>query len=370
MPALPEKAAIRAEAARLQGLIGAGAVPVEADILLPADTLLDLYGEDIRARAYVTADPVLGERVLRPDFTVPIVQAHMARGASPARYSYCGEVFRRQEVPDPARPAEFLQVGLEVFDATDPAARDAEVFCALHQALAPLGLRAAMGDIGLLTAAIAGLPLSEPRRAALMRHRWRPHRFRALLDRYAGRRPPLPARAALLAQVRAVGAAAVVAQAGPVAGLRGADEIAARLDALVADAAEPPLPARDLALLDDLLAVRAAPRDALARLHDLAVDLPALEPAVERLAARLDALAGRGIDLDAIEFEVAYGRTALEYYDGVVFGFAAPDRADLPPVASGGRYDALTRHLGRGAEIPAVGGVIRPGLVLLLGGGR
>ena len=31
----------------------AGATRIEADILQPADTLLDLYGEDIRARAYV-----------------------------------------------------------------------------------------------------------------------------------------------------------------------------------------------------------------------------------------------------------------------------------------------------------------------------
>ena len=38
----------------------------------------------------------------------------------------------------------------------------------------------------------------------------------------------------------------------------------------------------------------------------------------------------------------------------------AIDRADLPAVASGGRYDALTRALGQGDTIPAVGGVIRP----------
>ena len=70
------KAAIRAEGERLMaGFVAAGAVPVEADILQPAGTLLDLYGEDIRARAYVTDDPVRGEMMLRPDFTVPVVQA-------------------------------------------------------------------------------------------------------------------------------------------------------------------------------------------------------------------------------------------------------------------------------------------------------
>jgi ATP phosphoribosyltransferase regulatory subunit len=68
------------------------------------------------------------------------------------------------------------------------------------------------------------------------------------------------------------------------------------------------------------------------------------------------------------DFEASHGRTTLEYYDGFVFGFYAEARPDLPPVASGGRYDALTRCWGRGASIPAVGGVIRPGLVAALKG--
>ncbi len=92
------RAADRAEAERLFARFrAAGAVPVDADILLPADTLLDLYGEDIRARTYVTTDPLEGEMMLRPDFTVPVVQMHMAHGAEPARYTYMGEVFRRQD---------------------------------------------------------------------------------------------------------------------------------------------------------------------------------------------------------------------------------------------------------------------------------
>jgi ATP phosphoribosyltransferase regulatory subunit len=93
-----EKAASRALA---QGLLAqferAGAQLVEADILQPADLLLDLYGEDIRARAYTTSDPLRGEQMLRPDFTVPVVQMHMDGGAEPARYAYMGEVFRRQD---------------------------------------------------------------------------------------------------------------------------------------------------------------------------------------------------------------------------------------------------------------------------------
>ena len=110
---MTQKPATRAEAERLFAAFqAAGAVPVEADLLLPAETLLDLYGEDIRARAYVTNDPLRGEMMLRPDFTVPVVQAHMREGAEPARYCYLGEVFRKQEHLG-NRASEYLQVGFE-----------------------------------------------------------------------------------------------------------------------------------------------------------------------------------------------------------------------------------------------------------------
>ena len=71
-------------AAFLDGFTAAGAQVIEADILQPAEVLLDLYGEDIRARAYVTSDPLQGECMMRPDFTVPVVRQHMEGGAQRA----------------------------------------------------------------------------------------------------------------------------------------------------------------------------------------------------------------------------------------------------------------------------------------------
>ncbi|SEM01555.1 ATP phosphoribosyltransferase regulatory subunit [Roseovarius azorensis] len=359
---MPERAAIRAEAARLRAIFeAAGALPVETSVLQPAEVLLDLYGEDIRARAYVTSDALRGEQMLRPDFTVPVVQMHMEHGAEPARYTYSGEVFRRQE-EDARRANEYTQVGFEIFERDAPEAADAEVFALFFDILRPLGLRAATGDIGILMAAVAGLRTSDRRKAALLRHIWRPRRFRALIDRFSGRAPMPEARAALLATTDPM------AGAGPFIGLRGPDEIAARITALREDAALGPISASEVALIDAILAVRETSDNALENLRDIAVDLPAIQPATERLARRLDELGARGIDITALDFEASYGRTQMEYYDGFVFGFYAAERPDLPPVASGGRYDALTRHLGRGREIPAVGGVIRPGLVLSLGG--
>jgi len=360
--------AIRAEAERLHAAFrAAGAAPVETDILQPAGTLLDLYGEDIRARAYVTADPLDGEMMLRPDFTVPVVQAHMAaRAEEPARYCYMGEVFRKQDHLD-QRAREYLQAGFEIFDGSAPEAADAEVFALFSQLLQGLGLRAVTGDIGILMAAVRGLDTTARRKAALLRHIWRPRRFRALLDRFAGRAPVAPQRAQLLERLAQGAPAALIAAAGPLIGLRGEEDIAARAAALLEDAAARPIAAPEAALLYDLLGLQAPASAALDHLRGITPLLPAIAPAVDRFAARLQALADRGIDTALLPFEASLGRTSMEYYDGFTFAFLGP--AGLPPVASGGRYDALTAQLGRGRRIPAVGGIIRPHLVAALRGG-
>lgn len=335
----------------------AGAQIVDPPLLQPAETLLDLYGEDIRARAYVTSDALRGEQMLRPDFTLPVVQMHMAEGAEPARYTYSGEVFRRQE-HDPDRANAYVQVGYEVFDRDDPAGADAEVFSLFALQLRGLPLRAATGDIGILTAAVQGLRTTDRRKAALMRHLWRPRRFRNLLDRFAGRKPEPEHRTKLL------DASDPMAFDAPMIGKRRASEIKARIDALRADRETAPISDNELAGLESLLAVRETMPFALEQLRDVAVDLPQITPALDRLEARIAALQARGVDVGRLDFEAAYGRTSMEYYDGFVFGFYAEGRPDLPPIATGGRYDALTRQLGNGVEIPAVGGVLRPDLML------
>ncbi|WP_171234862.1 ATP phosphoribosyltransferase regulatory subunit [Ruegeria sp. HKCCA6837] len=355
---MPNRSQIQARAAMMRVRFeAAGAQVVDTPLLQPAETLLDLYGEDIRARAYVTSDALRGEQMLRPDFTLPVVQMHMSDGAEPARYTYSGEVFRRQE-HDPDRANEYIQVGYEVFDRNDPAGADAEVFSLFALQLRGLPLRAATGDIGILTAAVAGLRTTERRKAALMRHLWRPRRFRVLLDRYAGRTPEPEQRSNLL------NAADPMVFDAPMIGKRRASEIEARIEALREDRETPPITDSELVGLETLLNVRETMPFALEQLRDVAVDLPQITPALDRLEARVAALQARGVDVARLDFEAAYGRTSMEYYDGFVFGFYAEGRPDLPPIATGGRYDALTRQLGSGAEIPAVGGVLRPDLML------
>ena len=342
----------------LDGFENSGAQRCDVPSLLPADVLLDLYGEDIRARAYTTLDPVRGELILRPDFTVPIVQEHMRTGADPARYCYAGSVWRKQGDGSDI-DSEYLQVGYELFDGSDKAAADAELFVLIDRALEDFDVTPSMGDVSILRAAVQGLQTTDRRKAALMRHLWRQDRFENLLMRFGDQASQPIGREKFLGSVLD-DVDLMISKAGTHVGLRSREEIRARVETLVADDAEPPISGREVALIRQILALEAPSGDALGRLRDLQDQMPSLEPSLDGLEARLDALAKRGVDVDMFDFQGGYGLDSMEYYDGFVFGFTKGRRL----VASGGRYDALTQVLGNGRSIPAVGGIIRPQLLL------
>lgn len=352
---------------------GAGYAPVTTAHLFEADTLIDLYGEDIRARAFLFPGAGGGnELCLRPDFTVPVVRAHGAGGwGRAARYAYQGPVFRRQ-APGSSRPIEYLQAGIENLGAPDRAQADAQVFALVLRALQAAGagpLTIATGDLGIVFALLDALPMPARRRHQLRRHVWRPARFHALIEEAVAGSPAFsPLRARLIEAAGGPAAADAIATiatgAGEALGLREIDEIVARTLALAAAATEPPMPAEQAELIETALAVTGPAGNALARLRALTeaggVDI---SPALDRFEARLAALDRAGIDAARLPFDAAFGRK-LEYYEGFVFEIAATGRPDLPPLSGGGRYDAMTRRLGAVTAIAAVGAMIRPEALL------
>lgn len=339
----------------------AGAVTVEPETLQPADVMLDVYGEDIRARAYLLHDPAAGELCLRPDFTVPVARVHMADGRDPARYAYHGLVWRRQE-PGANRPSEYLQAGFELIGGANAAEDDAEVFTLIQSALGPVAERVITGDLSILFAAIDTLETTEARRAVLRRHVWRPARFQDLLARFVSPPATNANRAALIAADE-TRRKRMINGAGRFVGLRSEEEILNRAEALAADAETPPLSIEQKALVDAVIATSGPSGVALSTLRDL--NLSAMTPALDRMEKRLAALEARGVDASVLPFDAAFGRS-LEYYDGFVFEFrsAAPG---LPPLGGGGRYDALTALLNQGTGSTAVGGMVRPEAIIAAG---
>src|SRR5581483_6440813 len=130
-------------------------------ILQPAEPFLDLSGEDIRKRMFLTAAPGGDEEFcLRPDLTIPVSRDYLASPAAgrPVQFCYLGPVFRHRS----DAPAEFLQAGIESFGRPDKAAADAEMLALGLEATAHYGLPMPdirIGDVALFANLIAGLDL-------------------------------------------------------------------------------------------------------------------------------------------------------------------------------------------------------------------
>src|SRR5262245_63448913 len=130
-------------------------------LLQPAEPFLDLSGEEMRRRLYLTTDQDGHELCLRPDLTIPVACAYLGSPAAgqAAGFCYLGPVFRQRG----ALPGEFVQAGIESFGRRDQAAADAEMLAHGLEACAHYGLEAPeirMGDIALFSALVATLDLA------------------------------------------------------------------------------------------------------------------------------------------------------------------------------------------------------------------
>lgn len=151
--------------ARAEALVAAysraGYARVTPAVLQPAEAFLDLSGEDIRARMFLTTDAAGNDFCLRPDFTIPVAQAYLAspKSGSAQSFSYLGPVFRDRA----DGPGEILQAGIESFGRTDIAAADAEMVTLGLEATAHFGLPAPeirIGDVGLFAALVGALDIA------------------------------------------------------------------------------------------------------------------------------------------------------------------------------------------------------------------
>jgi ATP phosphoribosyltransferase regulatory subunit len=364
--------ALERQAERIMAVFGAaGYERVAPAILQPADVFLDRVGEDIRSRTYVFTDLDGAELCLRPDLTIPVCRIHLDRdpqAAAPARYSYNGPAFRYQREPNPMRPREFRQAGIENFGAADPLAADIGAVMLTSEAMRAAGLPSAtltVGDVGLFRALITAMPIAEWRRNRLLGAFWRGEALPRLLTQLAA--PQSFNRAAIAPVLTALDMTApekaweaLHAQwelAGiPFIGARTPQEVAARLAILKAEMAEPPLAQPFVDAATAYLALRAPASEAVARIDVLASAAGLnIAAALTAFQARVEKLAAEGF-ADAT-FSADLGRR-FEYYTGFVFEFAAPEDGVPAPIASGGRYDGLIAALGAPRSVPAAGAAI------------
>jgi ATP phosphoribosyltransferase regulatory subunit len=348
------------------------AYPLDPPVIQPLGLLLDLAGEELRERLFIVQGGGGPESCLRTDFTLAALRAHLDSGRAGGRYYYRGHAFRVAPLGT-NRSEEFPQIGLEVYEAGDPAALDAEMAALAWRSAAAGGrddLTLLIGDVSLFGAFVDALNLAPPLAARLKRVFSSPRRLRAELTAVETR-PERLARggdrlAALLSGLSETDAAGVLEDIWSLAGIepvggRGPAEIVHRLTERAAIAASPRLTADQADLIERFLAIADTPDRALAAAEALVgPGHDALSGAREAWSRRMAALIEGGVPPERVRFSAAFGR-AFGYYDGVLFEVRSTALGDDQPVAAGGRYDGLAAKLGETLATGAVGCMVRPG---------
>src|SRR4029453_7228219 len=286
----------------------AGYVRVAPAILQPAEPFLDLSGEDIRKRMYLTTNPQRHELCLRPDLTIPVSRHYLASPAAgkPQGFCYLGPVFRHRD----AGAGEFLQAGIESFARPDTAAADAEMLALGLDATAHYGLEAAdihIGDVALFSALIAALDLAPAWRRRLIKDFNHKTSLAHDLDQLAivasHARPEYQGVLAALAGSDPKAAHALVTDLLSIAGItavggRSVGEIADRFLEQSTLGASATLPRDSRALIEQFLAIAGKPDEAAAALRALADDAKmtsTLAPALDQFESRTGFLEARGV---------------------------------------------------------------------------
>ena len=338
---------------------------VDPPILSDATVFLEVAGEDLRRRLYLTSGPDGRELGLRPEFTIPVCLHHLASGDAHrvADYAYIGPVFRHRA----GASGEFHQAGVESFGRTDRATADGDVLALAIDAANLYGVAnpdVRIGDSLLFSAVIDALGIAPGWKRRLSRAFGDPARLAAAVERVSGGTTAgAPAHAGFLAALDGTDHAAahrIVEDLLSIAGIRSvggrtAGEIADRFLEQSSLAAGGGLDARARAAIERFLAIEGRPDVALAALRSFAAEETLdIAGVLDGFEKRSEGLARRGIDFSRLHFSSGFGRR-LDYYSGFVFEIHDPDGIAGQPVIGGGRYDRLLPALGARTSVPAVG---------------
>ena len=335
---------------------------VNIPILQPADPFLDMAGEDLRSRIFLTENENGDSLCLRPEFTIPVCRNHIAlNAATPKRYSYIGEVFRQRREGG----TSFHQAGIEDLGGDNQPASDArslsDALNAVHQAAPHASLQVLLGDQSVFEAVLASLGLPRGWQKKLARTFGNAEQLQLALQDLSSPRTGNGVPERLRQLLNEQGEDALVAalaqemqEAGisPVAG-RSPAEIARRLMEKQQLAAVQ-LADRVLTALKTFLSIRVPLDQATVQLTEFAEQSGLdLGSALQGFGKRVEEMRKAGIDLSIVTYDAGFGRP-LDYYTGLVYEVTSRD-ADCGVIVGGGRYDRLLTLLGAKERISGVG---------------
>lgn len=355
---------------RLVRLIGSyGYHYLDTPILEPTELFLRKAGGELASRTYSFTDTGNNPVSLRPEFTSPIMRHYLEHADEvplPARWQYCGPVFRYEGNGNGS--GQFTQVGAELIGSSSIMA-DVELL-SLAAEIPPLlevkHLRINVADLDVVLSVLNAVGVSE--RAAAF-----------IIENVSQLRQGREAVPAVLAQARLLNLTSHEHGDDPLSraidglddnqsrtvlkgllewsgvdqfGQREPDEVVGRLLRKLRGGDSAAALTRGLELISDLAGISGDPWSSLTALRSVVADAGADTAAVDRFEEFLHlVLAEPGI---AGSLRVDQGLVrGLAYYNGLVFEVA--HSGSPTPIGGGGRYDSLATALGSEKPVPALG---------------
>ncbi|MDI7864792.1 ATP phosphoribosyltransferase regulatory subunit [Rhizobiaceae bacterium n13] len=334
---------------------------VDTPVIQPAEPFLDMAGEDLRRRIFLTESETGASLCLRPEFTIPVCLRHIETATgTPKRYSYLGEVFRQRREGG----NEFYQAGIEDLGDRNVASADARAISdaveILDRQLRGERFSVTLGDQAVFEAVVQALGLPGGWQKRLIHAFGNIEQLETLLEKLARPQPV----AGLAPEVRALIASgdegALIAHIDATMQATGYSSNASRSPAEIARRLKEKLALAETRLddgaflvLKEFLSLSVPLSEASGALAGFA-DAAGLKlgAALSQFDSRVAALRNAGLDIAGITYRAAFGRP-LDYYTGLVFEVAVEGSSAV--LAGGGRFDRLMTLLGATEHIPAVG---------------
>ena len=354
---------------------GYGYRMLDTPLLEPTELFLRKSGGELASQLYSFTDAGSNAVSLRPEFTSPIMRHYLENAAGidlPARWQYCGPVFRF-DVSHPEASGQFTQVGGELIGSSEIAA-DVELLNLAVAVPAHLGLDGwslQLADLDILDSLLDPVGLSERARSFVIQSMPKLREGRSAVPKFledgrhlhlvGGANGFMDSEDAALrqaiqglddAQARSVLLGLLQWNSADQLGQRTPEEVVERLLRKIRGTDSEAKLRQGLELASDLAVIKGEPGPALEAVRKALASAGANQDAANRLSEVIGLLPGGDDSKGRIVLDFGLVR-GLAYYNGVIFEVSHPDwRGTL---GGGGRYDTLSRALGGGDAVPALG---------------
>ena len=366
---------------RVRQLLGSyGYRLLETPVLEPTELFLRKSGGGLASQLYSFTDAGSNAVSLRPEFTSPIMRHYLENAASislPARWQYCGPVFRF-DLSHPEASGQFTQVGGELIGSAEITA-DVELLNLATSVPDQLGLDGwslQLADLDILNSLLDPVGVSERARSFIIQSMPQLSEGRSAVpkvleeglhlhlvggangSRNSGRQDSEGAALRQSVQgldddqAKSVLLGLLQWNSTDQLGQRTPEEVVERLLRKIRGTDNEDKLRQGLESASDLAVIKGEPEQAMESVRKTLASAGANQDAANRLSEVIRLLSN-GPDTKGrivLDFGLVRG---LAYYNGVIFEVSHPDWPGN--LGGGGRYDTLSRALGGSDAVPALG---------------